>query len=111
MNKERRKALDGAIEELKKAKDLVEALDFSEIKDLLLSAKSAVEETQEEEQDAFDNLSEGVQGGERGQRMEEIIDSLDGVATIIDELIGSIEDTDFISSFEEIIGSIESSKE
>ena len=111
MNKERRKSLDVAIEELNKAKFILEKIDYSEVTDLLASAKAAIDEVKDAEQDAFDNLSEGLQAGERGQRMEEIISELDAASGDIDELISSIEEHDLTGGFEEIAEKIEGSKE
>ena len=34
--------------------------------------KSQIEELQQEEQDAYDNLPESLQDGERGERMQEL---------------------------------------
>jgi len=111
MNKERRKSLDDAIEELNKAKFILEKIDYSEVTDLLASAKAAIDEVKDAEQDAFDNLSEGLQAGERGQRMEEIINELDDASGDIDELISSIDEHDLTGGFEEIAEKIEGSKE
>jgi pantothenate kinase len=112
MNKERRKALDGAIEELNKAKGLMERIDFAEIIDILESAKAAVDEAKDEEQEAFDNMSEGLQATERGQRMEEVINSLEEAAGKIDEIISDLSadlpgDSIFNEAIEHITESIE----
>lgn len=57
MNKVRRKRLSEALELISQAKDILE-----EVKD--------------EEQEAFDNLPESFQYGERGDQMQEYIDSM-----------------------------------
>lgn len=57
MNKVRRKRLSEALELISQAKDILE-----EVKD--------------EEQEAFDNLPESFQYGERGDQMQEYIDSI-----------------------------------
>ena len=44
-----------------------------------------VEEIRDEEQERFDNLPESVQGGERGERMTEIIDALYSLTTSLGE--------------------------
>jgi len=111
MNKERRKALDGAIEEINKAKSLLLAMDYSEITDLLESAKSAIDEARDEEQESFDNLSEGLQQSERGQRMEEICNDLEEACSDLEEIVGSIEEQDLTGGFDEIIGKIEGAKD
>lgn len=72
MNKDRRKALQGIIDQLTELKEAVESL-------------------QEEEQEAFDNLPEGIQFSERGESMEEAISNLEDAVNSIDEAISSIE--------------------
>ena len=66
MNKARRK-------ELKKAYDL------------LVEASIIIEQMRAEEQDAFDNLPEGIQYSERGQQMEEYADMLDEIYSNIED--------------------------
>ena len=52
---------------------------------LIDEAKSIVEAVGEAEQEKFDNLTEGLQAAERGQKMEE-------VATDLAELVGTLEE-------------------
>jgi len=73
MNAENRKKLDRANE-------------------MLDNAKALIEEVADDEQDKFDNLSEGLQGAERGQRMEEVASSLQDVVGEIDNLMSSVEE-------------------
>ena len=73
MNKQRRKSLKEAIE-------------------LIERAKSIIELVAEEEREAFDNLSEGLQYSERGEQIEENADTLDEVFEALDEHIESIEE-------------------
>jgi response regulator of citrate/malate metabolism len=58
MNKQRRKQIEKATALMQEALDILE-----NVKD--------------EEQDAFDNMPEGLQGSEKGELMEEIIDYLE----------------------------------
>ena len=46
-----------------------------------------MEELWEEEQESFDNLPEGLQEGEKGERMQENIDALE-------EFLDNLEETD-----------------
>ena len=71
MNKERRKLLD-------------------EVQDRLLEAQEFLEHVISGEEEAFYNLPESLQGSERGQRMEEIIDSLNEVNGNLDDAIEAI---------------------
>jgi len=61
-----------------KRKELAKAIQ------LLEDAKSIIESIQEQEQECFDNLSEGLQQSERGQRFEEL-------AGILGDAVGSVE--------------------
>ena len=76
MNKERRKTL-------------------SAIADAVSAQREALQEVLDEEQEAFDALSEAQQEGERGEAMQAVIDSLteavdglDNVAVALEELAG-----------------------
>lgn len=87
MNKERRKALSDAVGLLSDASAKVE------------SAKEIIEMCRDDEQDAYDNLPESMQDGERGSAMQDNIDDLDGVYYEIDsasetlsEQIGAIQE-------------------
>lgn len=73
MNKERKQSL------LDVASSLTDAIDrLNEIRD--------------EEQESFDNMPEGLQGGSRGQSMMEAIDTMDNWNTEIESIKDSIED-------------------
>lgn len=69
MNKERRRELQRAY-------------------DMLDNAKQIIEDIADAEQDAFDNLPEGLQASDRGARLEENSYSLDEAA---DAVISAIE--------------------
>lgn len=77
MNKARRKQLEDLIEQLSVIKESIEAV-------------------LEEEQEAFDNLPEGIQESERGEVMQENIDNLQTAADsleseVIDYIQGVID--------------------
>ena len=77
MNKTRRKQLEDLIEQLSIIKDSIETV-------------------LEEEQEAFDNLPEGIQVSERGEIMQENIDNLQTAADsleseVIDYIQGAID--------------------
>ena len=48
----------------------------------------------DEEQDAFDALSEGAQAGDRGQAMEYAISSLEEASSVIDDIISALNEID-----------------
>lgn len=54
----------------------------------LQEALDIIIEVKEEEQEAFDNLPESFQEGERGELMQEAIDTLDNIESELLELIG-----------------------
>jgi hypothetical protein len=71
MNKERRKEL--------------EAIDA-----LIAAAKERLEMVRDAEQEAFDNLPESLQNGERGQAMAEAIENLDNTISSLEMVADEI---------------------
>lgn len=57
---------------------------------LLAEARDIISDVAGEEREGFDNLSEGFQASERGQRMDEVAseleDKVDSIQTIEDDL-------------------------
>jgi hypothetical protein len=72
MNKQRRKIIEEAV-------------------GLLYSADSLLSEVLEEEQEAFDNLTEGLAATERGQAIEAAADMLEGIVTDVQNAISDAE--------------------
>jgi hypothetical protein len=66
------------------------------------SLRSAVEDMASEEQDKFDNMSEGLQASSRGESIQEAIDVLDSATTDLESLVEK-----FTLSDENQIGDIE----
>ena len=73
MNKTRRKAIEDIIAQLEEQ-------------------KSAIETAQNEEQEAYDNLPDGIQCTERGEAMSENADDLEQAASDLDDVISSLQD-------------------
>ena len=71
MNKARRKELERAIE-------------------MLLAAQSIIDACMDDEQQAFDNLPDGIQYSERGEMMEEYIDNMELAISDIDIAVDDI---------------------
>lgn len=88
MNKQRRKTLRDAISLLELA-----AANIDEAKDL-------IEVVKDEEEESYENLPEGVQCGERGDCMQQNIDTLDEVYSDLDEI--DLQET--IDKIDEVIG-------
>ena len=65
----------------KKLKDVVSVLE---------KAKCDVESVLNDEQDAFDNLPDGLQGTERADAMDNACDELDSALDYIDDAISAI---------------------
>jgi hypothetical protein len=67
MNKQRRAKINAALEQLS-------------------VIRSLIEELRDEEQDAFDNMPEGLQSSEKGERAEEAASYLDDAVTGFDDI-------------------------
>lgn len=59
---------------------------------LLTEAIDAIQEIQEEEQEAFDNMPEGFQCGNQGEKMLTAIDKMEGFVSQIESVQSDIED-------------------
>lgn len=59
---------------------------LAEAIDLINQAKGILEEVKDEEQEAYDNLPESFQYGERGEQMQEYIDSMDEAYENLEEV-------------------------
>ena len=88
MNKIRRKELASIVAKL-------EALDA-----LRLEINEMLESVRDEEQEALDNMPESLQDGEKGQQMQEYIDTM---ADVLDEL-ENLDIEGFMDQLQEIIG-------
>ena len=73
MNKQRRKRLEA-------------------IQHLIDDALAQLEQVREEEQDAFDNMPESFQDGERGETMQEHIYSMEEAESSLDEIKSNLEE-------------------
>lgn len=60
---------------------------IAEALELISQARGILEEVKDEEQESYENLPESLQYGERGEQMQENVDSLE-------EFIGYLEETD-----------------
>jgi flagellar biosynthesis chaperone FliJ len=71
MNDQRRKQLKEALQKLE-------------------DAAASIEICKDEEQEYYDNMPEGLQGGEKGDKAQEAIDGLEEALTQIDDAIAQI---------------------
>jgi len=65
--------------------------DLNKVIDLMQEAKEIIESVASEEQEKFDNMTEGLQQTERGQRMEEVAYELGNQSSLIEDIIYEIE--------------------
>lgn len=84
MNNARRKKLEEASDLLYKS--LQKRSDVEKARALAEKAKDIIDDIRDEEQDAYDNLPESFQFGDRGRQMEENIMNMDSAMDEIDDL-------------------------
>ena len=61
---------------------------------MIQNAHDVLEEVRDEDQDAYDNLPEGLQYSERGDLMEEAVNNLDDAIDYLDDVLSSLEDVE-----------------
>jgi len=101
MNNQQRKALASLISSVKSgfesameactAEGVSEAtakIHIQAVHESVEGLRSAVEDMASEEQDKFDNMSEGLQASSRGESIQEAIDVLDSATTDLESLVG-----------------------
>lgn len=71
---------------------------MDELSTVLETVKEALQDVLNEEQEAYDNLPEGLQESGRGQQMQEYIDALEGVV----DSLGELDIEDLYGTIEEI---------
>jgi hypothetical protein len=63
----------------------------SQVEQLIEEMKSALVEVQEAEQDAYDNMPESFQNGERGEKAQAAIDAISNADSDLDDMVTSLE--------------------
>lgn len=86
MNRIRRKSLKAILGQM------------DELSTVLETVKEALQDVLNEEQEAYDNLPEGLQEADRGQQMQEYIEALEGVV----DSLGELDIEDLYGTVEEI---------
>jgi hypothetical protein len=66
--------------------------DIAAVLNELADLRSRIETIQSDEQDAYDNLPEGIRDSERGQKAEEACSRLDDAVTAFDDLESALND-------------------
>lgn len=64
---------------------------ITDIMENLSSLQTSIEELLEEEQEAFDNLPDGIQDSERGEAIQAAIDNLEEAVSNCEELLNNLE--------------------
>lgn len=65
-------------------------IELAKALELIQDAQSIIDVIKDSEQDKFDNLSEGLQQTERGQKFEETVSTLDDVISQLEEAMDGI---------------------
>ena len=60
--------------------------------EMLDAAKTILEQVAEEEQEAYDNLPEGIQDSEKGEQIYDNADTLSGYMDDLDDMMSAIEE-------------------
>lgn len=87
MNAERRKALDTLISDIQGVVAQIEEF------------KSSLEDPMGEEQEYYDNMPEGFQNGEKGEKAQAAVSAMEEADGKLDEAVSALEEA--ISSLEE----------
>jgi hypothetical protein len=98
MNKLRRKILNTVARRLVEIEEQLE--EITALVDDFYMLKDEIEGVMEEEQDAFDALSENAQANERGQSMEAAIRSMGEATDGLTELISALDNLELASVVE-----------
>lgn len=109
MNKQRRKAIENAITEIENVRSTINEDSREELtKDILDSlpgkiadVRSAIETAMDEEQEYYDNMPEGLQMGDKGDKAQEAIDSLDEACGTLEEVETYLEEAKGIEGKDE----------
>lgn len=91
MNEDRRTRLNAAISDINKAQEILKNINRDEVTALINGAKEVVDEVRDEEQETLENMPENMQGGERGQAMEEAVSTLEEASSELEELTDNAE--------------------
>ena len=85
MNNVRRNKIKKEIGKLESVLTLIDTLNVERIKMFMMDVKSNIESVCDDEQDAFDNMPEGLQSSMRGETAEECIDLMTEAMDLMDE--------------------------
>lgn len=93
MNAQQRKQIQQAIDTLTPFTDADHCIEnLRTFNAVVEAAKSVFEEESEAEQEKFDNMPEGLQSSEKGERLETAAEALSSAATDLGDIDGSEDD-------------------
>jgi F0F1-type ATP synthase membrane subunit b/b' len=102
------KDIEGASKAREEIDAMIEELNgkIADYKELFADATTMIEELRDEEQEKFDNLTEGLQASERGQNIEAAVQSLETAYDAANNA-ADIEDITFEFDADEIITALD----
>lgn len=118
MNNQTRKRIDAVIADIEAAASIRSDIEYlidqvnrkiSEYRDVFDDAKRSIEEIRDEEQDKFDNLSQGLQQAEVGQNLENTVQVLND-AIYACESAEEIEDCQFDFDADETVNLLDEAR-
>lgn len=65
---------------------------IEEIISIMENLKERIDNVSEEEQEAFDNLPEGLQASEKGEKMEENVGILEEASSSLDDIVSNLQE-------------------
>lgn len=106
MNNQRRRLLESLQDDLTALKPILEGIiDFDKLKaaqSKLEDVHANLEQAKDEEQDAYDNMTPGLQQSERGELMQQAIQRMESALTCLENLKESFETLDNYSFNDEV---------
>lgn len=105
MNNDRRKKIKNEISQLEAAKEAIETVEIGELGSYLENVRTNISVICDDEQDAFDNMPEGLQCSMRGEIAEECIDLMTDAINLFDDIVevDEVNREDFNDILDEII--------
>jgi vacuolar-type H+-ATPase subunit E/Vma4 len=70
--------------------DLVSLTNRATMRECIDNARGSLESMQEEEQDKYDNMPESLQGGDKGDQLQTVIDALETAVSALQEALDAI---------------------
>jgi uncharacterized coiled-coil DUF342 family protein len=108
MNKERRAALDKLQDRIAALKEHVDHITF--IHDELDEIRTELQEINDAESEAYNNMPESLQNSERGEASQNSINDMESVDSDLDTLIDAFDGEHFERQMDEIFEALDNAK-